>query len=77
MTARRTVSEAAIREHIGKLIDGIRAKDLEGLRRLYATDVVSFDVEPPLEHVGVEATLRNWAKVFTFFEEVTYEVRDL
>ncbi len=58
-------------------MEGIRAKDLEGLRRLYATDVVSFDVEPPIQHVGVEAKLKNWAKVFTFFQDVDYEVRDL
>jgi ketosteroid isomerase-like protein len=38
---------------------------------------VSFDVEPPLQHVGVEAKAKNWANVFTFFQEVTYEVRDL
>jgi hypothetical protein len=32
---------------------------LEGLRPVYATDVVSFDVEPPLQHVGIEAQLKN------------------
>ncbi|WP_230329807.1 YybH family protein [Nocardia aurantiaca] len=72
-----TSNEAAIRQHIENLIEGIRAKDLESLGQLYATDVVSFDVEPPLQHVGVEAKLANWAKVFTFFRDVTYELRDL
>jgi ketosteroid isomerase-like protein len=47
------------------------------LRSLYAQDVVSFDVEPPLQHVGVEAKMRNWAKVFVVFEKVEYELRDL
>ena len=69
--------EAKIRQQVDKIVQGIRAKDLEGLRRLYATDVVSFDVEPPLQHVGIEAKLKNWAKVFTFFQDVDYEVRDL
>jgi ketosteroid isomerase-like protein len=77
MPAQREVDEAKIRTHVDKIVEGIRAKDLDGLKRLYATDVVSFDVEPPLQHVGVEAKLKNWAKVFTFFQDVDYEVRDL
>jgi uncharacterized protein (TIGR02246 family) len=77
MPTQREVDEATIRQQIDKIVEGIRAKDLEGLTQLYATDVVSFDVEPPLQHVGIEAKLKNWAKVFTFFQDVTYEVRDL
>jgi uncharacterized protein (TIGR02246 family) len=77
MPTQREVDEAKIRQHVGKIAEGLRAKDLEGLKRIYATDVVSFDVEPPLQHVGIEAKLKNWAKAFTFFQDVTYEVRDL
>ena len=73
----RSTDEARIRRHIDQLVDGIQHKDLDGLRRLYATDIVSFDVQPPLQHVGVDAKLKNWAPVFTSFETVTYEVRDL
>ncbi|XIE78065.1 NAD(P)H-dependent oxidoreductase [Streptomyces sp. SBR177] len=69
--------EAAIRGHLDRLVDAIRTKDLDALRRLYAPDVVSFDIDPPLQHVGVDAKLKNWARVFAFFGEVTYEVRDL
>lgn len=77
MSTQREADEAAIRQQIGQIIGSIRAKDLEALGRLYATDVVSFDVEPPLQHVGVAAKMKNWATVFTFFREVAYEVRDL
>ncbi|CAL9667573.1 hypothetical protein SUDANB176_07303 [Streptomyces sp. enrichment culture] len=77
MPAQRETDEAAIRRHIDGIIDAIQAKDLEGLRRLYSTDIVSFDIDPPLQHVGIDAKLKNWANVFTFFREVTYEVRDL
>lgn len=69
--------EAAIRQQIGKVIEGLRAKDLGALREPYAPDVVSFDVEPPLQHVGIEAKLANWARVFEVFEKVDYELRDL
>ena len=70
-------NETVLRQHIEKIVDGIKAKDLDGLRRLYAADVVSFDVEPPLRHVGIEAKLKNWSAVFTVFDTVEYEVRDL
>ncbi|MBB5781482.1 YybH family protein [Nonomuraea jabiensis] len=77
MPTQREVDEAEIRELVGRIVEGLQGKDLEGLKRLYATDIVSFDVEPPLQHVGIEAKLKNWAPVFTFFERVSYEVRDL
>ncbi|MFI6774014.1 YybH family protein [Nocardia sp. NPDC050412] len=73
----RELDEAEIRRQIDKVVEGLRAKDLEALKQVYTTDVVSFDVEPPLQHVGITAKLENWAKVFLFFENVTYEVRDL
>jgi len=77
MAAQREVEEAKIRQRIDQLREGIRIQDLDGLRRLYATDVVSFDVEPPLQHVGVAAKMKNWANVFAIFQDAAYEVRDL
>lgn len=77
MPAQREMDEVTIRQQIGKIAEGLRAKDLDGLKRLYATDVVSFDVEPPLQHVGIGAKLKNWTNVFTLFQDVDYEVRDL
>ncbi|MFI6326882.1 YybH family protein [Micromonospora chersina] len=77
MPSQRDADEAAIRQQINKIIEGLRDKDLDSLRQRYTTDVVSFDVEPPLQHVGVDAKLRNWANVFAVFETVDYEVRDL
>lgn len=70
-------ADAEIRALIAAVIDGIHAKDPDALRRLYAPDVVSFDVEPPLQHVGVDAKLKNWDRVFTVFQDVSYELRDL
>ncbi|MED7924404.1 nuclear transport factor 2 family protein [Nonomuraea sp. LP-02] len=77
MTRRDESGEAEIRRRIEALVEGIEAKDLRALEGAYAPGVVSFDVEPPLQHVGVAAKLRNWAKVFAVFEKVTYELRDL
>lgn len=77
MPTQREVNEAEIRRLIDKLVEGLQGKDVDVLQQLYATDIVSFDIEPPLQHVGIEAKLKNWAPVFGFFEDVTYEVRDL
>ena len=77
MHIQREADEAQIRQQVARIAEGIRAKDLEGLRPIYATDVVSFDVEPPLQHVGVEAKLKNWANVFAVFRDADYEVRGL
>ncbi|MFE2960586.1 YybH family protein [Nocardia tengchongensis] len=76
-TDRAASEEAAIRRQLDAVIEALRTEDLESLGRLYTTDVVSFDVEPPLQHVGTAAKLANWTKVFQFFETVNYEIRDL
>jgi ketosteroid isomerase-like protein len=73
----QTRDGTGIRRHISRIVEGIEAKDLDGLRQLYSADVVSFDVEPPLRHVGIDAKMRNWVRAFAFFEQVKYEVRDL
>lgn len=39
--------------------------------------MVSFDVEPPLQHAGVDAKLTNRADVFAVFRDADYEVRGL
>lgn len=69
--------ESAITGQIDEIIEGLRAKDLDVLAGIYAADVVSFDIDPPLQHVGLAAKLKNWERVFTVFKEVNYEVRDL
>ncbi|MFF2455050.1 YybH family protein [Isoptericola sp. NPDC058082] len=69
--------EHAIRQLLESLVGALRAKDLDAVREIYAPDVVSFDVEPPLQHVGIDAKLRNWVRVFGTFATVDYELRDL
>ena len=69
--------EAAIRRRIATLVEAVAAKDLESVKQFYATEVVSYDVEPPLQHRGIEAKLKNWLNVFAVFEALSYEVRDL
>jgi uncharacterized protein (TIGR02246 family) len=78
MAIQRDSEEAAIRRRLDKLVNAVRSMDLEGLKSIYAPDIVSFDIEPPLRHLGAEAKWKNWAKVFTIYQRpLGYEVRDL
>jgi ketosteroid isomerase-like protein len=78
MATQDGVDEAQIRQHINKLAEAIRDADLEGLKPLYAPEVVSFDVGPRLQDVGAQAKLNNWTEAFTLFQRpLDFEVRDI
>ncbi|HEY1572054.1 MAG TPA: nuclear transport factor 2 family protein [Pseudonocardiaceae bacterium] len=73
-----TNDEAEIRKRIDGLLDAIRRADLDGVRQFFAPDIVSFDIVPPLRHVGADAKWRNWADVFAVYQRpLGYETRDL
>ena len=55
MAAQHAVEEADIRQRIDKVAQAIRTADLEGVKPIYAPEIVSFDIVPPLQHVGAEA----------------------
>ncbi|MEJ2708941.1 MAG: nuclear transport factor 2 family protein [Anaerolineales bacterium] len=78
MVTQHAIDEAEIRQRIDKLVEAIRAMDLEGVKSIFAQDIVSFDILPPLQHVGAEAKLKNWVDVFTAYQRpLGYEVCDL
>jgi ketosteroid isomerase-like protein len=54
------------------------AKDIEQVLSLYAPDIISFDLEAPLKHVGVAAKRKNWTAVFAAYDgPLVYEITDL
>lgn len=70
--------EAAIRQRVEEYIEAIRAKDLERVMKIFAPGLVSFDLEPPLQHMRAESKRRNWTKAFAAYQApIGYEVRDL
>ena len=78
MATQHAVDEADIRRQLGTLIEAIRAMDLERLKPIYASGIVSFDVGPPLQRVGVEGKCRNWEEAFTIFQPpIGFEIRAL
>lgn len=78
VATQRSDDEAGIRRRTDQLAGAIRAADLEAVMSIYTPDVVSFDLEPPLQHLGAEAKRRNWERVFAAYEHpLGYEIRDL
>ena len=71
------MDEEALRSRIDTLVTAVCARDLDAVRAMFAADVVSFDIVPPLRHIGVDAKTKNWVDVFAAYEEIDYEVRDL
>jgi ketosteroid isomerase-like protein len=73
-----TAGESAIRDRVHELVTAIRVMDVDHVMSIYAHDVVSFDVEPPLRHVGAAAKRQNWTRVFSTYQRpLDYEFRDL
>jgi ketosteroid isomerase-like protein len=58
-----SVAEALIRR-IEDSVKALRAKDIDGVVSLYAPNIVSFDITPPLRYVGVEGKRRAWQEAF-------------
>lgn len=56
--------EAAIRESIDRFANAFRAKDVEGCMSVFAPDIVSFDILPPLQAVGADAFVKHWHEFF-------------
>jgi ketosteroid isomerase-like protein len=73
-----TVTEALIRQRVEDLAKAIRARDIDGVISLYAPNIVSFDIDPPLRYGGAANKRRAWQEFFaTYTGPIAYEVRDL
>jgi len=71
-------NEAAIRDLIDGFVKAIRAKDIDGVMSVFASEVVSFDLGPPLQHGGGETLMKRWQELFESFQDwIDCEVRDL
>jgi uncharacterized protein (TIGR02246 family) len=78
MPTQRAIDEADIRRRIDKLVNALHAMDLESVMSIYAPDIVSFDIVPPLRHVGAEAKRKQWVDAFAMYQPpLGYEIRNL
>jgi ketosteroid isomerase-like protein len=71
-------NEAVIKRVIEDGIEAVRTRNIEGVMALYASEVVSFDIVPPLRYVGAEIFRTVWEEVFSSFQgPIGYEMHDL
>ena len=70
--------EAVLRRRIDELGQAIRDKNLEQLLAFYSSDVVAFDVRPPLEARGAVVYRQNFEQWFGSFDgPLGFEVHNL
>lgn len=70
--------EAEIKRGIEGGVEAIRDKNIEGVMVLYAQEVVSFDIVPPLRYLGADAFRKVWEEVFSSFQgPIDYDIHDL
>ena len=70
--------EAAIKKVIEEGVKAISAKDLDRVMTMYAPDLVSFDIVPPLQYVGADTYRKHWGEALASFPgPINYEVVDL
>ena len=70
--------EAEIKRVIEGGVEAVRARDIDGVMSIYAQEVVSFDIVPPLRYIGADAFRKVWEETFSSFQgPIDYEIHDL
>lgn len=70
--------EHQVGELLQRRVEACRAKDIDGLMSLYASDIVYFDVVAPLQFIGSDEVRRNFVRWFEEYDEpIGLETRDL
>jgi ketosteroid isomerase-like protein len=78
MAAQHSTDEADIRRRVDEHVEALRAMDVDRVMAIYAPDIVSFDLDPPLQYKGTEAKRKRWKDVFAMFQRpLGYQIRDL
>ena len=74
----RTNDEAQIRQFIDGRARALRDKDINGVMSHYASDILLFDLAPPLQYRGADAYRKKWEEWFASWEgPIGYEIRAL
>ena len=73
-----TTDEAAIHELVERWARAVRNRDLEGILSNHATDILMFDVPPPVQSKGIEAYKKTWDLFFAWSDRpVIFEITDM
>ncbi len=70
--------EAEIKRVIEGGVEAFRTMDIDGVMSIYARELVSFDLVPPLRYVGKGEYRKRWEETFSSFQgPIDYEMHDL
>jgi uncharacterized protein (TIGR02246 family) len=62
----RTTDEARIRGIVENWARAVRTKNIDGILANHSSDVLMFDVPPPLQSKGIEAYKKTWDLFFSW-----------
>jgi uncharacterized protein (TIGR02246 family) len=65
-TAGRSEDEAAIRNVVESWTAAVRRRDFDGILKNHSSDIVMFDVPPPLQSKGIDAYKKTWDLFFSW-----------
>ncbi|HEY7559930.1 MAG TPA: nuclear transport factor 2 family protein [Candidatus Binatia bacterium] len=75
---KQATDQAQIRQLMDHCAEAVRSKDVDGVISHYATDIVAFDLAPPLQYRGADECRKNLEAWFpTFRGPIGYELRGL
>jgi ketosteroid isomerase-like protein len=71
-------NEAEIKRVLDGGVEALRARDIDGVMSIYAPELVSFDIVPPLRYMGTEAYRKRWEEMLSSFQgPIGYTIHDL
>ena len=74
----KAATAAVIRQRVEDCAKALRARDIDGVMSLYASNLVSFDVGPPLRYSGTDNKRRAWQQFFAAFTgPIAYDFHEL
>src|SRR4030095_6337811 len=77
-SSNRTTDEAAIRELVESWARAVRAKDFDGILAHHSTDMLMFEVPPPVQSKGIEAYRKTWDLFFSWSDDpVVFDIKDI
>jgi uncharacterized protein (TIGR02246 family) len=74
----RTEDEAAIRDLVTNWARAVRTKNLPGILANHSSDVLMFDVPPPVQSKGIEAYKKTWDLFFSWSHDpVVFDISEM
>jgi len=61
----RTIDESAIRELVEKWAKAVRTRNLDGILANHSSEMLMFDVPPPIQSKGIEGYKKTWDLFFS------------